>query len=223
MARYETPGQVLALFTAAAAVSCLLILLLTAEARARQHRQDGDTEAGGQEGKGGKTGEDDESGGKEGWGLISLRSLARKLGLAGGRKKRASEGERRQVRHLRARVAMLGRKDPLVSAVLAEFCGNTSSVTFVLCQDSSNNVTQQGEQQDYHQQVSSYVAGMTERLAPGHVGDGTECNSQPAITNLHIVVLTSIANLVMFSLLYCLCCHCRSDNHQGSRKCLVAA
>jgi len=218
MARYETPGQVLALFTAAAAVSCLLILLLTAEARARQ-QQDGDGEAGGEEGKGGKTGEDDESGEK----LISLRSLARKLGLLGGRKKRASEGERRQVRHLRARVAMLGRKDPLVSAVLAEFCGNTSSVTFVLCQDSSKNVTQQQEQQDYHQQVSSYVAGMTERLAPGQAGDGTECNSQRAITNLHIVIFTSITNLIMFSLLSCLCCHCRSDNKQSSRKCLVAA
>jgi len=250
MARFETWGDVARLFIGAACVGLLLILLLTAEARKLEEREEALVAM--------EEAESDKVVPEAGdiSALTGLRTVWSKLaqlirnsepGDAQTRRKRevasnedfysfpiretlqqdtssysnqvsdlgsallSSALDGHKIRHLDEKIALLSEDDSLVKSIIARFCGQVTSISYIMCANApENNKTLQNETEKeseregketrtkYEDAVLQHVDVMKNRLSPVHSSPLSEafCSSAPEI--LVIILLTSCVNCGIF-------------------------
>jgi len=249
MARFETWGDVARLFIGAACVGVLLILLLTAEARKLEEREEALVAVEEESDKVVPEAGDISA-------LTGLRTVWSKLaqfirnsepGEAKTRRKRevapdedyysfpiretlqedtspysgqvsdlgsallSSALDGHKIRHLDEKIALLSEDDSLVKSIIARFCGQVTSISYIMCANApENNKTLQNETEKeseregketrtkYEDAVLQHVDVMKNRLSPVHSSPLSEafCSSAPEI--LVIILLTSCVNCGIF-------------------------
>jgi len=249
MARFETWGDVARLFIGAACVGVLLILLLTAEARKLEEREEALVAVEEESDKVVPEAGDISA-------LTGLRTVWSKLaqfirnsepGDAQTRRKRevasdedyysfpiretlqqdtssysgqvsdlgsallSSALDGHKIRHLDEKIALLSEGDSLVKSIIARFCGQVTSISYIMCSNApENNKSLHNETEKeskrggketrtkYEDAVLQHVDVMKNRLSPIHSSPLSEafCSSAPEI--LVIILLTSCVNCGIF-------------------------